>query len=356
MYSEEELERAVEDGALTLEAAQAFREHVARQRAAPLAYAEHFRLLTGFNDVFVVLVGVMLLAAAGWLVFEWQEREMPAYLTVLCLSWLLAEYFTRRRQLALPSVIFMLAFAYAAFSYGASLDWFDASHWNRLEVGAGLLSMHWQAHQYQIAIGYGLAALAAGAHWWRFRVPVAVAVVVAGATGAAVFALAEAQHAFVLEWHRMLLLLAGLGTFAWAMRWDVADTERRTRNSDIAFWLHALAALLLAYPFFTMIQDAAGISAWGNAVVIASYLAVAVIAVAIDRRVFLVSGVFYAHDAFEEMFEAGLGMDMALAPHAAALLIAFLLLVLMVFWQQVRARIMARLPAGWCARLPASGN
>lgn len=355
MYSEEELNRAVEDGVLTPAAAQAFREHVAKQRAAPLADAEHFRLLTGFNDIFVVLVGVMLLADAGWLVFEWQGREMPAYLTVLVLSWLLAEYFTHRRHLALPSVIFLLTFVWAAFAAGSHPEWFGAADWRRVDA-EGLLAAHWQQHRYQLFMGYACVALAAWAHWRRFRVPAAVAAGAGGLIGTAAFALAEVAHAFLLAWHRPLLLLAGLAVFALAMRGDLTDPERRTRSSDAAFWLHALAALLLAHPFFTMVQDAAGAGIGGHAAVVVVYVAVAAVAVAIDRRVYLVSGVFYMHDAFEEMFVAGLGMDMALAQHAAALLIALLLLLLLVFWQQVRARVMARLPTAWCARLPAFGS
>ncbi len=53
MYSESELEGAVAAGALSPEAAAALRDYVAGSRASPAVDEEHFRLITGFNDIFV---------------------------------------------------------------------------------------------------------------------------------------------------------------------------------------------------------------------------------------------------------------------------------------------------------------
>src|SRR3546814_4796732 len=39
-----------------------------------------------------------------------------------------------------------------------------------------------------------------------------------------------------------LVLVTGLGVFALAMWWDRSDRVRQTRRSDVAFWLHLLAA------------------------------------------------------------------------------------------------------------------
>src|SRR3712207_7106371 len=67
MYSESDLEAAVAAGALTPEAADALRNHVARARATPAVDEEHFRLITGFNDIFVGIAAVILLVAVGWI-------------------------------------------------------------------------------------------------------------------------------------------------------------------------------------------------------------------------------------------------------------------------------------------------
>ena len=47
-----------------------------------------------------------------------------------------------------------------------------------------------------------------------------------------------------------LVFVAGLGVFAFAMRWDMTDPQRETRRSDVAFWLHLLAAPMIAHPLF----------------------------------------------------------------------------------------------------------
>ena len=67
MYSDSDLEAAVAAGALTPQAADALRAYVARSRATPAVDEEHFRLLTGFNDIFVAISAVILLVALAWI-------------------------------------------------------------------------------------------------------------------------------------------------------------------------------------------------------------------------------------------------------------------------------------------------
>src|SRR3546814_19893891 len=50
-----------------------------------------------------------------------------------------------------------------------------------------------------------------------------------------------------------LVLVAGLGVFALAMWWDRSDRVRQTRRSDVAFWLHLLAAPMIAHPIFFLL-------------------------------------------------------------------------------------------------------
>ena len=49
------------------------------------------------------------------------------------------------------------------------------------------------------------------------------------------------------------VLLLGIGTFLFAMRWDGSDRARITRRSDVAFWLHLLAAPMIVHPVFTLL-------------------------------------------------------------------------------------------------------
>lgn len=65
MYSESDIDGAVTAGAISPDAAAALRRHVAASHAAPAVDEEHFRLLTGFNDIFVSIAIVLLLVAVA---------------------------------------------------------------------------------------------------------------------------------------------------------------------------------------------------------------------------------------------------------------------------------------------------
>ena len=67
MYSESDLEAAVAPGVLTPAQAMSFRNFVAAGQHSPAVDEEHFRLLTGFNDIFVAIAAAILLVAVGWI-------------------------------------------------------------------------------------------------------------------------------------------------------------------------------------------------------------------------------------------------------------------------------------------------
>ena len=67
MYSEADLQSAVAAGVLPADAVDRLRRHVAGETASPAVDEEHFRLLTGFNDIFVTIAAVLLLSAMAWI-------------------------------------------------------------------------------------------------------------------------------------------------------------------------------------------------------------------------------------------------------------------------------------------------
>ncbi|MBU1463723.1 MAG: hypothetical protein KJ551_09420, partial [Alphaproteobacteria bacterium] len=103
MYSESDLQDAVAAGVIPAQSAQALRDHVARLRSSPVVDEESFRLLTGFNDIFVAIAGIILLVAVGWLGNSIRlgapehHPSLMSGLLVAAASWGLAEYFTRQR-------------------------------------------------------------------------------------------------------------------------------------------------------------------------------------------------------------------------------------------------------------------
>src|SRR3546814_13187607 len=75
------------------------------------------------------------------------------------------------------------------------------------------------------------------------------------------------------------------------MRWDTSDRERQTRRSDVAFWLHLLAAPMIAHPLFHWLGVTGGenIGVGAAVGVLLVYVALGIVALAIDRRALLVS-------------------------------------------------------------------
>ena len=114
MYSESDLQAAVDAKVLTPEAAMALRSHIASARSAPAADEESFRLITGFNDIFVSIAAVILLIAVGWIGASIHTALGGAFVAVS--AWFLAEYFTRKRRMALPSIVLVLAFSGGVFA------------------------------------------------------------------------------------------------------------------------------------------------------------------------------------------------------------------------------------------------
>ncbi|WP_404369966.1 hypothetical protein AB5I39_00740 [Sphingomonas sp. MMS24-J45] len=327
MYSESDIDGAVTAGAISAQAAAALRNHIAASNAAPAVDEEHFRLLSGFNDIFVSIAIALVLTAVAWIGKSITTPLAGALVAIT--AWSLAEYFTRARRMALPSILLLLAFVggVAATFVGVLVEL-------KLDLSDSTSA----------AIGAGIALIATGAawlHWRRFMVPITVAAG-AGAAVAVVVGLVMAALPGAKEAIYPLLLLCGLAVFALAMRWDMSDRERRTRRSDVAFWLHLAAAPMIAHPVFHMLGVFGGDIGIGTAlIVLALYLAFAFVALAVDRRALLVSSLVYVLYAMYALFQNAGAVELAWA--FTALVIGSALLTLSAFWPTMRRMVVATL-------------
>lgn len=361
MYSQQELDDAVSAGAINQEAANALRAFVAQQRQSPAVDEEHFRLITGFNDIFVSLASIILLVAVTWigqsigtdmgLAIERNGPSPLAGILMAVTAWGLATYFTAKRRMALPSIILMFAFTFGVAWTAGSL----------LTMGA--MSIVGQDPDNEAAVVGTILALTAAVtaasawlHWKKFRVPVTVAAG-AGAVAGIVVGIVAAIIGDSVSGDQMqnvilgVVLLLGVAIFLYAMRWDMSDTGRVTRRSDVAFWLHLLAAPMIVHPIFTLLglNDGNATIAEGF-VVILLYVVLGIAALAIDRRALLVSGLAYVIWALSDMFEQFGAIELNIA--LTALVIGSALLMLSAFWHQTREKVMGVLPENLVARLP----
>lgn len=351
MYSETDLQSAVAAGAITADSAEALRAHVSTVRQSPMVDEEQFRLLTGFNDIFVSIAVVILLVAVGGIgqaITPLLAGPPPfAGLFVAGTAWGLAEFFTRKRRMALPSIILLLAFMGGLF--GGLLG---------LAFLAGIVGSSTGSNDVAETLCVAVSALvtAGGAwlHWHRFKVPITIAAgtAAAAATITALFlsVVGTANRDAILG----IVFVLGIAIFAFAMRWDMADRARETRRSDVAFWLHLLAAPMIAHPLFTLIgvTDGRMVGVAGALGVIAVYLLFAVVALAIDRRALLVSALAYVLYALTVLFREFGVVQLNIA--LTALIIGSALLTLSAFWTPIRRLVVERLPSAVQARLPVS--
>lgn len=335
MYSDTDLDAAVAAGALSADAAQALRDHVSSLRATPAADEEHFRLVTGFNDIFVTIAAILGLVGLGWIGGSVGPGVGGAL--VAAGSWGLAEYFTRQRRMALPSIVFLLTFVGGVFACAGLIL-------GALADGAGD-----RAEALVIAASSAVAAGAAWLHWKRFMVPITVAAGVASLAGV-VFGLLLAAIPALADWLTPIIFIVGLIIFAIAMWWDTSDRQRVTRRSDVAFWLHLLASPMIVHPIFIQLAGQDGGETWKALVVLALYATLGVISLLVDRRAILVSALAYVLVAIGGLLKQLGAIDLNVA--ITALIIGGTLLMLSAFWQGLRARLLTMIPTDWAERLP----
>ena len=330
MYGDDDLDAAVAANVLTPDAVAGFRAFMAGRQASHQVDEENIRLITSFNDLFVTIAAMMLLIALGWLCGKVSTAMGGA--SVALASWSFAEYFTRKRRMALPSMALLLTFVWGVFSTGLGL-----ARIQDVQQGG-----------YAVATCALVAALAATVHWRRFMVPITIAAgacALAGALLALGLALVPSLRDHVLP----LLFLAGLGLFTIALRWDASDRQRKTRRSDVAFWLHLSAAPMMVHPAFALL-GASDATTSAAIMAVAIYLGLALVALAVDRRALLVSALAYVLYAASALFKAAGSSGESLA--LTALVIGSALLLLSAFWHHTRKLVVGLLPQAMRSHLP----
>ncbi|MES0370754.1 MAG: hypothetical protein ABUK11_00610 [Mariprofundaceae bacterium] len=319
MYTDEDLDLAVKKGIFTESSVSTFRTQLELSHNAPAVDEENFRLISGFNDIFVVIACSLLLfsAVAALRVVD----ELLALTVFSLLAWGLAEFFIIKRKMALPAIVLLLSFVGGVFTLSMYL--FES------------------VSTYAYVISTALSALAAYIHYLRFQVPITVA---AGTAAVAGFFIASVLSIFPdsKDWVLAIVFVCGVATFFIAMYWDTSDLDRQTRRSDVAFWLHLLSAPLIVHPVFTYLGILDGKESIISMVIIALlYVLMTLISIVIDRRAFMVSSLIYVLYAISNLLKAYGAVGYSFA--VTGVCIGSALLLLSAFWHPVRKTLVQNL-------------
>ncbi|MDJ0930892.1 hypothetical protein [Breoghania sp.] len=349
MLDREELQSAVDTGLLTPIQADALVAHYARADETP-TNREEVRFVRGFHDVFIT-IGLLIFFVGLFLSFDVMLLEavpgmLVTHAVATILAWGLAEWFARRRKLALPAIVLSLfstwffAVAMGAlygelFVPGMSSS-ADASRFSPFS----LLTSASDGSFDRPLLVYGLSAFVGGALFYaRFKVPIALTGLVAGALAALASLIEVAVPGLVFDNVPAFTLAAGLISFALAMHFDARDLARTTLNTDKAFWLHLMAAPLIMHSVLALVRGDTGTTSDAVAVILV-VLVLGFIALVVDRRALLVSGLVYLGVAILSLLQtSNVGADTSLA--IALLVLGLFVLTLGSGWTSLRRLLLA---------------
>ena len=308
-------------------------------KAGVTAVEEPFVLFKGFNEIFVVVgLSILFTGWCGVAVLFGLNFQAPAGMTTVLLSLLTlaglaltARYFTLTRRMIAPSIALAVMTGLTATVLGFAL----------VGVGGAFSGMMVALVVAGVMVGF----------YAVFRVPFAAALIAGAAfvalwTGliaAGVIGDHGTDFLFISESGPLsvVTVVFGLAVFAVAMRLDMSDPMRVSTRSMTAFWLHIVAAPAIVNTVALNLLKGGGVAALGA--LVAFLLVIAVVAIVIDRRSFLVSGAGYSVILATTVFSGGA---------AYAILVLGLILVLLgAQWDRLRAWTMTALPA-----FPGKGN
>ena len=252
---------------------------------------EPFELFKGFNEIFIVVgLTILYVGFAGitgmTLLGTTEGFVLGMVYAVIGMGAVigLARYFTLKRRMVAPSIALAIMFGLLAgqfgFAFSAMLD---------MKAPGALTT------------SAGLSALFLSGYYILFRVPFTVALI-AVSVFATTFGLAtlggnfpdSLRDIFLLSADgpfAVLTILLGLIGLIIALGFDMSDPHRVTRRAASGFWLHVIAAPAIVNTVALTLFDQGTVTAQ---LVLTAFLALmALFAVVIDRRSFLVAGVGY---------------------------------------------------------------
>ena len=264
------LHKAASQGIISPEQANALLAFIKHESKPVGGGEEQLRFVRGFGDIFIAL-GIILVAIS----FKFIGIDGYYYTIPIITFVITAEWLVRVRKLALPGIAILLSIIYFVNAF-FSLTGDEKSFTN-----------------------LGIIAATSLIFFLRYKMPFSLLPVAAGIIAMLVYTIGiDIIH------QPYMLSFMGLAVFSVAMWFDARDTQRNSYLSDSAFWLHLLAAPLIAHGIMIVIvlaEPGSFLDAYRNFFIIGFFIFFFLTALFVDRRALLISSTAYAIYAITQL-------------------------------------------------------
>jgi hypothetical protein len=138
------------------------------------------------------------------------------------------------------------------------------------------------------------------------------------------------------------------------MKFDMSDRNRATQRTDIAFWLHLLAAPLIVHSVVHPLLAESALSTGAAVAILSLFAVLSFVALAIDRRALLVSSLLYLGYASSQILTwSGVASENL---GLSVLIVGGTVLTLSVAWQPMRRLVLKVMPDAIRLRVPAAAQ
>ena len=358
MFDKSDIQAAQEAGILSKDQANRLEAFLMARAdpATPVATeGENLRFLNNFNDVFLT-IGIVILAmgltAVTGIFFGPQAFSIAAganpsmagaiiLLPVAGVMWLLAEYFSRRRRMLLPSMALITIFTlYTGLSLGAIASGITGLNAETVKSFTGAWKTAGNMGIWGFLGCLGASTLA----WWRFRLPFTLFLIALSVAGAAyTFFGFFGNMGYVIGGFASLLI--GAATLLAGIWFDAKDPGRITRNADNAFWLNVAAAPQIIFGLRGMITGSTiGVPHGTEAfLMIACLVGLGILSIALNRRALIVSSLLAFWLSLGSIVQS-LGWSSSYTFMISALLLGTGIVLLGGGWHTARRVVLAWMP------------